>query len=204
MDHVMIEFLVVSLVVVASPGPGAMFTIATTASRGMRAGWVAAVGCTLGVAPHLLIASTGLAALVRPGTAAFDVVRYAGAAYLLVLAVQAWRDHTPLNPAGRSAASPASPVLRRAITMNLLNPKLTAFFMALLPQFAAGSSRGAGQTMALLGLAFMMVTFVVFVGYASLTHRAQGIVAQRAGGRRWFGRLVGTTYVALAGRLAMT
>lgn len=216
----MLEFLVASVVVVASPGPGATFTIATTASQGSRLGWVAAIGCTLGVGPHLIVASTGLATVLRPGSAAFEVLRWAGVAYLAFLAILALRNCRPLRqdtgtalqstrpatakPAPTTEPAPtASGVLRRAITMNLLNPKLTVFFLAFLPQFAGRSPGSPRMSPMLLGVIFMAITFVVFVGYARLTHAAHGLVAARPGSGRWFSGLVGTTYLVLAGRLAM-
>lgn len=208
----MLEFLVASVVVVASPGPGATFTIATTASQGSRLGWFAALGCTLGVAPHLIVASTSLATVLQPGSAAFEVLRWAGVTYLVFLAIQALLSCRPFRKGTATAAKPApaaeptataSGVLRRAITMNLLNPKLTVFFLAFLPQFAGRSPGSPRMSPMLLGVIFMAITFVVFVGYARLTHAAHGLVAARPGSGRWFGGLVGTTYLVLAGRLAM-
>lgn len=208
----MLEFLVASVIVVASPGPGATFTIATTASQGWRLGWFAAVGCTLGVAPHLIVASTGLATVLRSGGAAFEVLRWAGVTYLAFLAIQALRSCRPLPevPDCAVAAPPAteptltaSGVLRRVITMNLLNPKLTVFFLAFLPQFAGRSPTSPATSPLLLGVIFMAITFVVFVGYARVTHAARGVVKSRPGTRRWFSGVVGATYLLLAGRLAM-
>jgi threonine/homoserine/homoserine lactone efflux protein len=205
----MLEFLVAALVVVASPGPGATYTIATTASQGWRLGWFAALGCTLGVAPHLIVASTGLATVLRPGTAAFEVLRWAGVTYLAFLAIQALRccrqrpEGAAKPVATAQPARTASGVLRRAITMNLLNPKLTVFFLAFLPQFAGHSPASPGTSPTLLGVIFMGITLVVFLGYSQLTHAARSVVAARPGGGRWFGGVVGTTYAVLAVRLAM-
>lgn len=205
----MLEFLVAALVVVASPGPGATYTIATTASQGWRLGWFAALGCTLGVAPHLIVASTGLATVLRPGTAAFEVLRWAGVTYLAFLAIQALRccrqrpEGAAKPVATAQPARTASGVLRRAITMNLLNPKLTVFFLAFLPQFAGRSPTSPATSPLLLGVIFMAITFVVFVGYARVTHAARGVVRSRPGTRRWFSGVVGATYLLLAGRLAM-
>src|SRR4051794_25653214 len=160
------EFLLTTLIVVVTPGTGVLYTLAAGLSRGARASVIAAVGCTLGIVPHVLAAVTGLAALLHASAVAFDVIKYLGVAYLIYMAVAMWRDSGALTVAG-TAASPqsAARVIASGILINILNPKLTIFFFAFLPQFVrAGDPNGLAQMLGLSGV-FMLVTLVVFVLY---------------------------------------
>lgn len=130
-----IDFLLVSLIVVASPGTGAIFTIATGLSRGARASVVAAFGCTLGIVPHMIAAATGLAAILHANAVAFQTLKYAGVAYLLYMAWSAIREDGALRVDSGGAAHSARQTIVKAILINLLNPKLSIFFLAFLPQF---------------------------------------------------------------------
>ena len=195
--------LVTSLVIVATPGTGALFTIAAGLSRGTRASMIAAAGCTLGVVPHMVAAITGLAALLNTSAAAFQTLKYAGVAYLLYLAWQTWRDRSPLEV--DESAAPQSPwrVVRTAVLINVLNPKLTIFFFAFLPQFVDSHEAGATWSLIVLSLVFMVVTLVVFAAYgrcaAGLRRHVLGRPRVIARMRRGFA----ATYVLLAGRLAV-
>lgn len=169
-------FLLTSLVVVATPGTGAVYTLNAGLVRGRRAAAWAALACTLGILPHLLAAISGLAAVLHAGSAAYGVLVWAGVAYLLHLARGTWRSATTADVfpgsshRGRAAAGAASPtagrVLRDGVVLNLLNPKLTLFFFAFLPPFLtiAEPVRAAVQ-MSLLGAVFMGLTWLVFTGY---------------------------------------
>lgn len=129
------EFLATSLVVIAAPGTGAVITLSAALAHGRRAAVVAALGCTLGIVPHMLAAITGLAAVLAASSAAFTALRYGGAAYLLYLAWLAVRDGGPLRLEPAGAARSAGQVIREAVLVNALNPKLSLFFLAFLPQF---------------------------------------------------------------------
>ena len=132
---VSIEFLLTSLVIVAIPGTGVLITLSAAIARGTRAGVVAAFGCTLGIVPHLIAAVTGTAALLRTSGIAFDALRIAGVAYLLFMAVATWRDKSTLKLDADQPSRSAARVIGSAMLSNLLNPKLTVFFFAFLPQF---------------------------------------------------------------------
>ena len=119
----------------ATPGTGVIYTIAAGLARGARAGILAAFACTLGIIPHMLAAITGLAALLYASSVAFEVIKYAGVAYLLYLAWKTWRDRTPLSVEPDTEPRSALRVIAAGILINLLNPKLTIFFFAFLPQF---------------------------------------------------------------------
>ena len=158
-------FLLTALVIVATPGTGAIFTIAAGLSRGPRAAVVAALACTLGTLPHLVAALTGLAAVLHASGVAFAVLKYLGVAYLLYMAWSTWTHRRePLTGTAEGAGSFRS-VITSGITLNLLNPKLTLFFFAFLPQFVPASTPHATARMLLLSSVFVALTFVVFAAY---------------------------------------
>jgi threonine/homoserine/homoserine lactone efflux protein len=205
---VTIAFLLTSVVIVAMPGPGAIYTIAAGLQRGRRASLVAALGCTLGIVPHVVAAITGLAAVLYASAVAFQTIKYAGVAYLLFLAWQSWRDKTPLTvDSGDSRQAEARPsagrVISQAVLINLLNPKLTIFFFVFLPQFVHPNEPCALQHMLALSGVFMILTLLVFAAYgifaAALRHRVLGRPSLVTVIRRVFAG----TYLALAGRLAL-
>jgi threonine/homoserine/homoserine lactone efflux protein len=164
---VSVSFLVTSLVICVSPGVGALYTVSSGLARGARAGLVAAVGCTLGIIPHLLAAATGLAALLHASGLAFQGLRIAGVGYLLWMAWSTWRDTGALTVrAGEDQRSGSTAaVVVKGITLNLLNPKLTIFFFAFMPQFVPTDAPALGA-MLRLSAVFMAMTFVVFAVYA--------------------------------------
>jgi threonine/homoserine/homoserine lactone efflux protein len=158
-------FLLTALVIVATPGTGAVFTIAAGLGRGPRAAVLAALACTVGTVPHLLAALTGLAAVLHASGVAFAVLKYLGVAYLLWMAWSTWRHRR--EPIGGTDERPGSTwsVIASGITLNLLNPKLTLFFFAFLPQFVPASTPHATSRMLLLSGVFMALTFGVFAAY---------------------------------------
>ncbi|WP_210438246.1 LysE family translocator [Nocardioides xinjiangensis] len=158
-------FLLTALVIVATPGTGAVFTIAAGLGRGPRAAVVAALACTVGTVPHLVAALTGLAALLHASGVAFAVLKYLGVAYLLWMAWSTWRHRR--EPIGGADERPGSTwsVMASGVTLNLLNPKLTLFFFAFLPQFVPSSAPHATSRMLLLSAVFMALTFLVFAAY---------------------------------------
>lgn len=198
-----LAFWITTVVVVATPGTGALYTIAAGLSRGSRASILAAFACTLGIIPHLLAAITGLAALLNASAVAFSVVKYLGVAYLLYLAFLTWRDKSPL--VADENATPLSPwrVIRQGVLINLLNPKLTIFFFAFLPQFVRPGRADTIPQMLLLSGMFMLVTFVVFAAYGMFAAAVRSRVLQRPKVVTWMRRSFAAAYVALAARLAV-
>ena len=170
-----IAFLLTTLVVVATPGTGAVYSIAAGLSRGTRAGIIAAFGCTLGVIPHMIAAITGLAAILNASAIAFQTIKWLGVAYLLFLAWQTFRDKSAIRIDEDVAPVSAWNVIRTAVLINLLNPKLTIFFFAFLPQFVPAGEANGTWHMVGLSLVFMLLTFVVFALYAmfAATMRSQ-------------------------------
>jgi threonine/homoserine/homoserine lactone efflux protein len=196
-------FFLTTLVIVAMPGTGVLFTVAAGLSRGTRASVVAAIGCTLGVVPHMVAAITGLAALLNASAVAFQTLKYAGVAYLLYLAWQTWRDPTPLEVDQQAAPQSVWQVIRTAVLINLLNPKLTIFFFAFLPQFVHPSEQAATGHLVGLSLVFMAVTFVVFAIYGYFAAGMRRFVLGRPRVVAWVRRTFAASYVLLAGRLAV-
>jgi threonine/homoserine/homoserine lactone efflux protein len=203
-------FLVTSLVVVATPGTGAIYTIAAGLQRGRRASLVAALGCTLGIVPHLLAAVTGLAAVLHASALAFQTVKYVGVVYLLFLAWQTWRDRTPAGSGveawtENATTSPSTArVIGQAVLINLLNPKLTIFFFVFLPQFVHPDAPHALVNMLVLSAVFMLLTLVVFAGYGLFAAAMRTQVLGRPRVLGWMRRIFAGSYVALAGRLALS
>jgi threonine/homoserine/homoserine lactone efflux protein len=198
-----IEFWITTLVVVATPGTGALYTIAAGLSRGARASILAAFACTLGIIPHLVAAVTGLAALLHASAVAFSVLKYLGVAYLLYLAYKMWRDKTPMTvDEGTPALSPWR-VIVQGVLINLLNPKLTIFFFAFLPQFVRPGQADALPLMLELSGIFMAVTFVVFAIYGVFAAGMRRHVIRRPKVVTWMRRSFAAAYVLLAARLAI-
>ncbi|EBE4179142.1 LysE family translocator [Salmonella enterica] len=162
-----IDFLLTSLIVVASPGTGVLYTVACGLSRGVRTGVVAAFGCTLGIIPHMLTAVLGLAAVFTTSPVAFDIVKYAGVAYLIYMAIMTLREKGPLQIDDKSETSSTVKIIISAIFLNLLNPKLPIFFLAFLPQFVELNDPHPVSHMFNLSAIFMLITFIVFVLYGT-------------------------------------
>jgi threonine/homoserine/homoserine lactone efflux protein len=197
-------FLLTSLIIVAMPGTGALITLSAGVSRGVRASVVAAFGCTLGIVPHLIAAVTGTAALLRASGVAFDALRIAGVVYLLFMAVATWRDKSGLVV--EHIQSPRSParVIGSAMLANLLNPKLTVFFFAFLPQFVPARAPHEVERLLLLSGVFMAMTFVVFVIYGVSASAARHIVIERPKVIQGMRRLFAASFVGLGIKLATT
>jgi threonine/homoserine/homoserine lactone efflux protein len=200
-----VAFLLTTLIVVATPGTGALYTVATGLAHGARASVVAAVGCTLGIVPHTLAAVTGLAAILHSSALAFQTLKYLGVAYLLYLAWLSWRDKSELVPDARPVPTPSSMrLVGTAVAVNVLNPKLTLFFFAFLPQFVDSGASGAVLQMLWLSGIFMALTFVVFAIYGVFAAGVRSHVIARPRVVTWMRRTFAASYVALAARMAVT
>lgn len=197
-----LAFLLTSLVVVATPGTGAVYSIAAGLSRGARAGLIAALGCTIGVIPHMVAAITGLAAILNSSAVAFQAIKWLGVAYLLYLAWQTVRDKSAIAVDEEAEPTSAWRVIRTAVLINVLNPKLTIFFFAFLPQFVPAGAADAAGKMAVLSLVFMALTFAVFALYGVFAASMRTQVIGRPRVMTWLRRTFAGTYVLLAGRLA--
>jgi len=199
-----IDFLVTSLVVVVSPGTGVLYTLAAGLSRGPRASVVAAFGCTLGIVPHMTAAILGLAALLHTSALAFQTLKYLGVAYLLYMAWNALREHGALRVENEVGSRSALQVIITAILINVLNPKLSIFFFAFLPQFVSANEPRPLSHMFVLSTVFMLLTFIVFVGYGLFAALIRNHVISRPRVLTWMRRTFAGAFVALGAKLAFT
>ena len=211
------EFLLTATIVVLIPGTGVVYTLSTALLSGFRAGIAAAIGCTLGIVPHLLASLFGLAALLHASAIAFQTLKWVGIAYLLYLAWGMWRQSGAIvlgsrnaAPGGtdeRSGANPSSTLFAtaaRGILINILNPKLSIFFLAFLPQFVDAGAVDALVQMEVLSLTFMALTFVVFVGYGLAADHLRRHVLDSASIQRWMQRGFAMAFAGFAARLALS
>ena len=197
------SFLLTSFVICVSPGIGALYTMGAGLARGTRAGLLAAFACTLGTVPHAVAALTGLAAVLHASGVAFETVKYAGVAYLLWMAWSTWRDTGALHVEVAGAPASVRSVITTGITANLLNPKLTLFFFAFLPQFVPADSSGTLTRMAGLSAVFMAMTFVIFTAYALAAGALREKVLSRPRLVARIRKVFAASFVALSARLAV-
>jgi threonine/homoserine/homoserine lactone efflux protein len=198
------EFLLTSLVIVATPGTGVIYTLAAGLTRGARASVVAAVGCTLGIVPHMAAAITGVAALLHTSAVAFGVLKYLGVAYLLYLAWSMLREKGALAVDEADAPTSARKTITTAVLINILNPKLTIFFFAFLPQFVSSGDPHGLLKMLGLSAVFMLITFVVFALYGMFAAGVREQVISRPRVVAWMRRVFAGSFVALGAKLAFT
>jgi threonine/homoserine/homoserine lactone efflux protein len=199
-----IEFLITTLIVVASPGTGVIYTLAAGLSRGARASVLAAFACTLGIIPHMAAAITGLAALLYTSALAFEVIKYLGVAYLLYLAWTTLREHGALSVDADTTPRSIRQVIVHGILINILNPKLSIFFFAFLPQFVDTTDPNALPQMLGLSAVFMLVTFVIFAIYGVFAAAVRQHIVGRPRVLTWMRRAFAGAFVALGVKLAFT
>lgn len=193
------DFLLTAFIVCLSPGIGVVYTLSTTIGGGFRAGLWAAIGCTVATIVHMIVAMAGLAAVLHSSAVLFQIIKFAGVAYLL------WMAWAVLHETGgmsiRAAQPrPAGDLVRRGILLNILNPKLPLFFMAFLPQFLPAGA-ATGQLVG-LGLGFSAITFVTFVAYAAMAATGRQRLMSSAGAMAWLRRLFAASFAALGLKLA--
>ena len=199
------EFLLTSLIVVLIPGTGVVYTVSSSIGGGRQRGLIAAVGCTLGIVPHMLAAMLGLSGIMQAGSVVFEVVRWAGVAYLVFMGFSMIRDAgtLPLDDQDASGDS-AGTIVWRGILVNVLNPKLTLFFFAFLPQFLDASPGLLDVKLIELGGIFMLMTLAVFAVYATASAAIRDLVLAAPAARRWIERTFGAILIGFAAKLAFT
>ncbi|MFE9626807.1 LysE family translocator [Streptomyces sp. NPDC006527] len=197
-----IAFLLTALVVTVTPGTGVVYTLAAGLSHGRRASVVAAFGCTLGIVPHLAATITGLAALLHTSAVAYATVKYLGVGYLLYMAWAVYRDKGALQ-VEEAQPRPAARVILSAVLVNLLNPKLTLFFVAFLPQFVPSGASGSIGVMLRLGAVFMALSFVVFAAYGLCAAAVRDRLLARPRVMTGIRRVFAACFVGLSARLAV-
>ena len=213
-----LEFLITSLIVVLIPGPGVVLTVSSGIIHGRRASVFTAIGCTAGIVPHLLATVLGLAAVLHTSAMAFQVLKYAGVAYLFYIAWATWRDTSAFVVGDDAAqnggtAAPRSRVdsarhavnlMTKAFLVNILNPKLTIFFLAFLPQFVEPNAASPLAQLLLLSGIFMAMTFAVFVVYGYLAHAFRKAVIESPRVQSWLRRSFAAAFAGLGVNLALS
>lgn len=197
------EYLLTSLIVVLIPGTGVIFTISAALVHGRRAALYAALGCTAGILPHLLATVLGLAALLHASALAFQLLKFAGVAYLFYIAVATWRDRDSFAVSSDQRRQTAGQWVIKAFLLNILNPKLSIFFLAFLPQFVDPAQGSPLLQLAQLSAVFMLMTFVVFVAYGLLAHAFRRTVIEAPRVQSWLRRGFAGVFAGLGVHLAL-
>lgn len=198
------NFLITSLIVVLIPGTGVVYTVSTGLTLGRRASIFAALGCTAGIVPHLLATVLGLSAVMHTSALAFQGLKYAGVAYLFYLAYATWHDKTAFAVDKTPDTATAGRLISKAFLLNILNPKLTIFFLAFLPQFIVQDAATPLLQLLTLSGIFMAMTFAVFVVYGLLAHAFRQAVIGSPRVQTWLRRSFGAVFAGLAVNLAFS
>lgn len=199
-----LEFFLTSLVVVLLPGTGVLYTLAIGLSRGFKTSVMAAFGCTLGIIPAALASVVGLAAILHTSALAFQLIKYAGVIYLFYMAWGIFREGGALDVEKAPDMKSAWKTMRDGALLNVLNPKLSLFFLAFLPQFVPASVANPTPLMLSLAALFMAMTFVVFVGYGLCASLARDFVLSRPKVLVWMRRGFAGTFGFLGLKLALS
>ncbi len=198
------EFLITSLVVVLIPGTGVIYTVSNGLFLGRRASIAAAIGCTAGIIPHLTASILGLSAILHMSALAFQSIKFAGAAYLLYLAWGMWRETGTLTLDSSATSRGVWLIIRRGFLINILNPKLSVFFLAFLPLFVSTNASSPTLQMIVLSLIFMMMTLVIFVLYGISAHGVRKYIVSSPRGVSWIQRTFAATFAILGIKLALS
>jgi threonine/homoserine/homoserine lactone efflux protein len=199
-----LEFLITSLIVVVIPGTGVIYTVSTGIVQGRKASIYAALGCTAGIVPHLLATVLGLAAVMHASALAFQILKYAGVAYLFYVAYATWRDKSAFAVDGTLSNTSAAGLVLKAFLLNILNPKLTIFFLAFLPQFVEPGTDQPLAQLLLLSAVFMAMTFAVFVIYGVVAHAFRRLVVDSARVQKGLRYGFAAAFAGLGAKLALT
>lgn len=201
-----LQFFTAALLLALAPGPDILFVLTLSAAEGRRSGLAVAAGLLAGVMVHTLAVALGLAAVFAASPTAFALLRAAGAAYLLYLAWGAWRAGALLE-AGENGSTPkAAPwprLMLRGLVMNLTNPKVVLFFLALLPQFVRPGRGPVAAQIIVLGLEFALAAGIVFSIVALAAGALRERLAASARVQRWLNRAAALVFVALAASLLL-
>jgi threonine/homoserine/homoserine lactone efflux protein len=196
-------FLATSIAITFAPGPDNLQVLARGISQGRAAGLVAALGFATGVTFHITLAALGVAAVLRSSPLAFQILKLAGAAYLVWIGVKALRSQG-LAAAGDRPRQPLSAIFRQSVLGNMMNPKVTLFFVVFLPQFVdAHGAQSVTLQMLELGLVFMAQTVVVFSLFGLCAGTIGGWLKRRPRAGLWLDRLAGVTFIAIGIRIAL-
>ncbi len=199
-----LEFFLTSLVVVLLPGTGVIYTLAIGLGRGLKASIAAAIGCTLGIIPAAVASIVGLAALLHTSALAFQLIKYLGVAYLFFMAWKILKDDSVMEVSENNEKAGFTGLVMTGILLNVLNPKLSLFFLAFLPQFISPNAANATASLIWLALVFMAMTFGVFVVYGAFASYAIDSALQRPSVMNWIKRSFAGTFGFLGAKLAFS
>ena len=202
---VSMEFLLTSLILVLIPGTGVIYTISTGIFLGVRASFAAALGCTLGILPSMLASIFGLAVILHTSALAFQVIKFIGVAYLLYLAWSIWKDSGEMQLENKQELKVnLLQVALKGCLINVLNPKLTIFFLAFLPQFISSSVGSVTSQMLLLGGIFMAITFFIFILYGMLASKVRQYLIGSSKITKYLQQTFAASFALLGVKLALT
>lgn len=191
-------FFVASVVMGLAPGPDILFVLTQSALYGARAGFATTCGLITGLFVHITAVSLGVAALFQSSETAFNVLKFAGATYLLYLAWLSFRSGTSKASLQKAQFPGYGTLYRRGVIMNITNPKVTLFFLAFLPQFCAPERGSVALQVMELGLLFMLAAFLVFTAVSALGGRLAHWFNSSPRGQMLMHRVAGLVFVALA------
>lgn len=198
------EFILTSLVVVLMPGTGVIYTVSTGIFSGGKSSVAAALGCTAGIIPHLMASIFGLSAILHMSSLAFQAIKYAGAAYLLYLAWTMWRETGGLTFDAAGRAKSAWHIASRGFLINILNPKLSIFFLAFLPLFVSPAATSPMVQLLWLSIVFMGMTLIIFVLYGLSAHAVRSWITHSEVRLVWLQRSFAALFATLGLKLALT
>lgn len=199
-----LEFLLTSIVVVLLPGTGVLYTLTIGLGKGFRASIAAAFGCTLGILPAAIASIIGLAALLHTSALAFQIIKYLGVAYLFFMAWSILKDKDTMTVSEDKSSISALRIALNGMLLNVLNPKLSLFFLAFLPQFISVDAVGATGSLSVLAAVFMGLTFIIFIGYGAMASLAREYVISRPAVMAWIKRAFAGTFGFLGLKLALS
>jgi len=199
-----LEFLLTSLVVVLLPGTGVIYTLAIGLGRGFKASIAAAFGCTFGIVPAAIASIIGLAALLHTSALAFQIIKILGLLYLFYMAWSIVRDGGAMDVSEDKTTKSYAKIALTGTLINVLNPKLSLFFLAFLPQFVSANSENATTELVILALIFMAMTFIVFVAYGAFAAATRDYVITRPNVMNWIKRSFAGAFGFLGLRLALS
>jgi threonine/homoserine/homoserine lactone efflux protein len=202
-----LEFIITTLVVILLPGTGMLYTMAIGLARGFKMSCAAAFGCTLGILPAATASILGLAAIFHTSALAFQIIKYLGAVYLLYMAWSILKTGGALEIDERQSQTSIFKIATTGTLINVLNPKLSLFFLAFLPQFIEPSkSNGISAIPEMISLAaiFMLLTFMIFALYGACAALLRDYVVKRPEVFKWIKRSFAGTFGILSIKLALS
>lgn len=196
-------FFTAAVLLNLSPGPDMAFILGQTAHRGVRSGFAAMLGIWSGTLIHVLFAALGLSAVLATSAAAFSVVKWVGAAYLIWLGIQALRSQgTRLSAGGSTSPAHLQTLFKQGVLVSILNPKVAVFFLAFLPQFIEAGAGSVSAQLFLHGILILIVAAFIEPPLILIGGKLAGYLSHNRNISRWLDRGLGTLFIGLGVKLA--